>query len=238
LKHTTLISGSGSELAFKTILELSKKNNLVCITSNKEKFSKKLKNFKPIIIEDKNENIEDIASILEKKKIKINSIIHFNGIHGFNTIQNIPKSKFEDFFNVNCYSFLNLIKLTKYNNITKNLYSIVTISSVSSFQGNKGLSLYSASKTALNNLVKSAAIELSKRKIRVNSIVLGHINKGMGKKVKNFLNSEQLKELENRHPLGFGEDKDLFNCLNFLIDKNKSKWITGTNLVLDGGYLI
>ncbi len=87
-------------------------------------------------------------------------------------------------------------------------------------------------------MVKSAAIELSKRKIRVNSIVLGHINKGMGKKVKNFLNSEQLKELENRHPLGFGEDKDLFNCLNFLIDKNKSKWITGTNLVLDGGYLI
>ncbi len=71
MKHTTLISGSGSELAFKTILELSKKNNLVCITSNKEKFSKKLKNFKPIIIEDKNENIEDIASILEKKKLRL-----------------------------------------------------------------------------------------------------------------------------------------------------------------------
>ena len=113
-----------------------------------------------------------------------------------------------------------------------------TISSVSSLHGNKGISLYAASKAALNSVVKSAALELSTRKIRVNSIVLGHINKGMGAKVNKFLNHQQIKDLENKHPLGFGEDVDLFNCIDFLIDKNKSKWITGTNLVLDGGYLI
>lgn len=238
MKNTILISGSSSQLALKTITNLSKKNNLVCITSKKEKLSKKLKNIKPLIIEDKRSDIKEIIDILEKKKIKINSIVHFNGFHNFNLIQNVPKNLFEDFFNTNCYSFVNLLKLTKIQNITKNLHSIVTISSVSSLHGNKGISLYAASKAALNSVVKSAALELSTRKIRVNSIVLGHINKGMGAKVNKFLNHQQIKDLENKHPLGFGEDVDLFNCIDFLIDKNKSKWITGTNLVLDGGYLI
>jgi NAD(P)-dependent dehydrogenase (short-subunit alcohol dehydrogenase family) len=238
LKNKILISGASSELALKTITNLSKKNNLICITSKKEKLSKKLKNLKPLIIEQRGSNISEIIDTLEKKKVSINSIIHFNGYHNFNLIQNVSKNLFDEFFNTNCFSFVNLLQLTKNQKITKNLHSIVTISSVSSFHGSKGISLYAASKAALNSIVKSAAIELSTRKIRVNSIVLGHINKGMGAKVNKFLNSKQIKDLENKHPLGFGNDVDLFNCINFLIDKNKSKWITGTNLVLDGGYLI
>ena len=126
--------------------------------------------------------------------------MHFNGIHNFNLIQNVPKNLFENFFNSNCYSFLNLLKITKNQNISKKLHSIVTISSVSSFHGNKGISLYSASKAALNNIVKSAALELSSKKIRVNSIVLGHINKGMGAKVNKFLNDQQIKDLEKKTP--------------------------------------
>lgn len=238
MKYTTLISGSNSELAFDTIKQLSKKNKLVLITSDKKKLINKIKSLKILIIEQSYNKIEDINAYLEKKKIKINSIIHFNGVHGFDNIQNISKEKFDFFFNANCFSFLNLIKLTKNLKIYNRLHSVVSISSVSSLNGNKGISLYSSSKSALNNLIKSAALELSKKKIRVNSIVLGHIDKGMGKKVANFLNTEQLKKLENKHPLGFGEDKDLFNAIDFLIDKNKSKWITGTNLVVDGGYLI
>ena len=238
MKYTTLISGSNSELAFDTIRQLSKKNKLVLITSDKKKLIKKIKSLKILIIQQNSEKIEDINAYLEKKKIKINSIIHFNGVHGFDNIQNISKDKFDFFFNANCYSFLSLIKLTKNLKIYNKLHSVVSVSSVSSLNGNKGISLYSSSKSALNNLIKSAALELSRKKIRVNSIVLGHIDKGMGKKATKFLNTEQLKKLENRHPLGFGEDKDLFNAIDFLIDKNKSKWITGTNLVVDGGYLI
>ena len=68
MKNTILISGSSSQLALKTITNLSKKNNLVCITSKKEKLSKKLKNIKPLIIEDKRSDIKEIIDILEKKK--------------------------------------------------------------------------------------------------------------------------------------------------------------------------
>ena len=140
-------------------------------------------------------------------------------------------------YEVNCFSFIDIVKLMTNSNLSSNLKSIVTISSVASMSGNKGISLYSASKSSLNNIVRSFALELSGKKIRVNSIVLGHINLGMGKKTTKILNKEQMKNLENKHPLGFGKAEDLTNSIEFLIDSKKSRWITGVNFILDGGYL-
>ena len=57
-------------------------------------------------------------------------------------------------------------------------------------------------------------------------------------KTTNFLNEHQIKFLEEKHPLGFGNAEDLFHSIDFLIDSKKSRWITGTNFILDGGYLI
>ena len=62
--------------------------------------------------------------------------------------------------------------------------------------GNKGISLYSSSKAALNNIVKSASLELAAKNIRVNNIILGHIERGMGKKTQNYLTREQLTSLK------------------------------------------
>ena len=67
MKNTILISGASSHLAFKTITNFSKKNNLVCITSKKEKLSQKLKKFNPIIINDQKSDFEEIVYTLEKK---------------------------------------------------------------------------------------------------------------------------------------------------------------------------
>ncbi len=238
MKKNILISGAGSALAQISITKLAKNNKLILLTSDVEKLKKKFKGPNFLILNFKEQNIEKLKKDLVKNKISINCIVHFNGMHTFNSIQNISKEKFEEFFKANCYSFLNLLKLVKETKISKKLYSILTISSASSFNGNKGISLYSSTKSALNNLVKSAALEFSSRKIRVNSIILGHINKGAGKKTLKFLNSTQLKELEARHPLGFGNDKDLFYSIEFLINEEKSRWITGTNFILDGGYLV
>ena len=107
---------------------------------------------------------------------------HFNGLHNFKTLKSVEKKKiFNQTFEVNCLTFIKLIKLAYYFD---KINSILSISSVSSKNGNKGISLYSSSKAALNNLVKSASLELAKKNVRVNTIILGHIEKGMGKKPK------------------------------------------------------
>ena len=60
----------------------------------------------------------------------------------------------------------------------------------------------------------------------------------MGLNITKFLNDEQIKKLENKHPLGFGKPKDLFYLLDYLVDNERSGWVTGTNLILDGGFSI
>ncbi len=238
MKKTILISGANSELASSCIKFLLKKNNLILISSNSKILKKKINNKKCLIINTKNYEFKPIIKILIKKKINLDSVIHFNGMQAFNSTNNVERDVFEKVFQANCYSFLETLKITKFPIISKNLNSIVTISSVASLKGSKGISIYSASKSALNNIVKSAALEMSKKNIRVNSIILGHIDKGMGSKVSKFLNKEQIALLKDQHPLGFGSEKDLLNAINFLLDKNKSRWITGTNFIVDGGYLI
>jgi len=233
MKKIIIISGSNSELAKEIAPKLKKKYELVFLYhSQKPKFDK-IKNsikIKHVLKNDANDIFKKIKSISKN----VHGIIHFNGIHNFKTLKLINREDFNNTFEINCLTFIKLIKLSYY---FENIQSILSISSVSSKKGNKGISLYSSSKAALNNLIKSASLELSGKKIRVNNIILGHIEKGMGKKTQTYLNESQLNELKEKHPLGFGKVEDLYYALDFLLDTKKSRWITGSELVLDGGYL-
>ena len=239
MKKTILISGATSDLAGDVINRLKKKYNLVLLYRKQFKnLSEKNKNINHIKYDYSERSQKNLIRKLEKNKIIISSMLHFNGVHSFSTINSISTDEFRKVYEANCFTFIKLIKLIKLSSSFNSLKSVLTISSVSSMHGNKGITLYSSSKAALNNIVKSFALELSKKKIRVNSIILGHIQKGMGLKTTNFLNEHQIKFLEEKHPLGFGNAEDLFHSIDFLIDSKKSRWITGTNFILDGGYLI
>ena len=238
-----LVSGSTSDLAQNTILKLNKsKVRFVLLYRNKSKLKNLLNELvDPILIKINDKNTSTYSNLektLLAKNLQINSFLYFDGIHSFEPLRNISDSNLNESFNVNVFNFVRIMKLITKNNLSKSLYSSVVVSSVASLKINKGVSVYGASKSSLNQFVRSFALELSPRNIRVNSIILGHINTGMGKKTTQFLNKDQMKNLENQHPLGFGHPNDLYNAISFLIDKNKSKWITGTNLVVDGGYLI
>lgn len=233
MKKYLIISGSNSGLASNIVKKLEKKYQLIFLYHSTKPKNNKLKNM--IVIKHSiSDSVENLLKKINKKIQYIHGIIHFNGIHSFKTFKSINKTDFTNTFEVNCLTFIKLIKLSYYLEKVK---SIVSISSVSSKKGNKGISLYSSSKAALNNLVKSASLELAKKNIRINTVILGHIENGMGKKTENYLNEKQLQDLKDNHPLGFGKTDDLFYVIDFLLDSTKSRWITGSELILDGGYL-
>ena len=239
LKNYILLVGATSELASNLIKKLSVKSNLILLSRKNIGKTNFYKNKNQIYFKYNGslETKRKLVNFIKKKSINVSSIIHFNGLHNFSTIKDISLKEFRKMYEINCFSFIDIVKLMTSDNLSADLRSIVSISSVASMSGNKGISLYSASKSSLNNIVRSFALELSKKKIRVNSIVLGHINLGMGRETTRFLNKEQIKYLENKHPLGFGKAEDLTNSIEFLIDSKKSRWITGVNFILDGGYL-
>jgi len=112
--------------------------------------------------------------------------------------------------------------------------SIVFISSLSAEGGGKGLVDYSGSKAALNSAVKCMAAELAARRIRVNSILPGFVNTELLRKDKNLYTENLVERINREYPLGIGAPGDVAQMACYLLS-DCSRWITGSQLVLDGG---
>jgi NAD(P)-dependent dehydrogenase (short-subunit alcohol dehydrogenase family) len=116
--------------------------------------------------------------------------------------------------------------------------SIINISSVAGLIGNPDASAYHASKGAVRSFTKAAAIECSRAgygyNIRVNSIYPGVINTQMAEELKRDEN--KYKTALSWHAMGhFGEPEDVAYGVLYLASE-ESKFLTGSELVIDGGW--
>lgn len=114
--------------------------------------------------------------------------------------------------------------------------SIVNISSLSGITGMGGLSPYTASKGATRLITKGGAKDLGPFNIRVNSIHPGYINTPM---IQMALENDEYKaNFLSQVPLGFiGEPDDVAYTALFLAS-DESRFITGSEIIVDGGQLI
>jgi len=113
--------------------------------------------------------------------------------------------------------------------------SIVFVSSIMGTVGKPFLSAYSAAKAALSGATRSLALELAPRRIRVNCVAPAFVQTEMLEQVRGMLLPEQFEALEKSHPLGFGTPLDVAHAIAFLVG-DTGRWITGSTLVVDGGY--
>ena len=112
--------------------------------------------------------------------------------------------------------------------------SVVCIASVAGIVASPAHFAYGTSKAALIGFCRDMAVDLAPRGIRVNSVSPGFVNTPMNEE---FMRNEP--ELcgadEKKYLLGHGRPEDVSNAVRFLLS-GASSWITGTNLVVDGGY--
>jgi NAD(P)-dependent dehydrogenase (short-subunit alcohol dehydrogenase family) len=76
-------------------------------------------------------------------------------------------------------------------------------------------------------LVRSAALELADRRIRVNSIQAGRIETAMHTNIWGSISEAARAEYIWLHPLGFGQPEDVANAVTFQLS-DASRWISGT----------
>ena len=112
--------------------------------------------------------------------------------------------------------------------------SIVFIGSISGIRGAAGHAAYSASKSALQGLVRTLALELAPRKIRVNLVSPGLVDEGMGADFRTRVTAEQFTAYVGAYPLGAGSSDDVTGAVSFLLSSS-ARWITGHDLIVDGG---
>jgi NAD(P)-dependent dehydrogenase (short-subunit alcohol dehydrogenase family) len=168
---------------------------------------------------------------------KLNGVIHAAGIQQVAPARVLKPSIWRDILTVNTEAGLALARTLS----SKRVYAgqdgaVVFLSSVVGVAGSPGATAYAMSKSALHGMAKSLALDLASSRIRVNCVAPGFVRTPLLERTSRLWTEDQRREVEARHPLGFGEPEDVANAVGFLL-ADTGRWITGTVLVVDGGYL-
>ena len=183
------------------------------------------------------EGIKELISTIVAEHGKLDGFIHAAGIEVTNPVKLSKPEEYESLFQVNCLSAFEIVKnLCGIKTFNKG-GSIVMISSISGVIARKGLSAYAASKGALMSAARVMALEMASREVRVNTISPGTILTPMMQKALDAMSEEDKKKRVDGFPLGLGETTDISNACIFLLS-DASRWITGQNIVVDGGFTI
>lgn len=240
---TILVTGCTSGIGKATCIELLENNfRVIGIGRNEQKASDLISNY------DKKFKFYCVdLSMIEDLKIFFSKIYNEGYIlHGMvlcaGSEETLPfsmykPSKISSIMSLNVLAQIEMIRLYSRKKISADNSSIVVLSSVMSILGQPGKVGYCTSKSALLGLVKSVALELSTRKINVNAISPGVVDTPMTRSLFEKLNEENINKIKEMHPLGIGYTKDIVGIISFLLSP-KARWITGQNIVVDGGYSI
>lgn len=169
---------------------------------------------------------------------RINGLLNCAGISTTNLFKLTKPEELDKFFHVNVYTGYFLAQeCTKMGNLSKEGGSIVFFSSVAGSYGEVGKSTYGMTKAALLNLAKHLACEMARKNVRVNSISPGAICTPINMNLPHMKDPEKRAKLEAQHLLGLGRTDDVANACIYLLS-DASRWVTGTNIFVDGGFSV
>jgi len=116
----------------------------------------------------------------------------------------------------------------------KRARSLVYVSSIAAHKPEIGILDYSASKALGSGLVRLLSIEMARQNIRVNAVSPGWVASARADMVSKTLGDEKVAEIRKRYPLGLGKPEQVAETVVFLVSE-QSSWLTGQDLLLDGG---
>ena len=237
---TILVTGASSGIGRQCAIDCAKTGaNVIAIGRNKERLDEVVNEMSGhgvgyLFDLDDLEGIKGIISTIVDSNGKLDGFIHAAGIEVTNPLKLLKHEDFESLYRVNCLSAFEIIKhcgIKTFNNRG----SMVLISSITGIIARKGLTAYAASKGALISAARVMAIEMASREIRINTVSPGTILTPMMQSALDAMSEEDKKKRTNGFPLGLGNTTDVSNACIYLLS-DASHWITGQNLVVDGGY--
>ena len=242
---TVLITGASSGIGRQCAIDCSKMGaKVVMVARNEERLNETLSEMEGsghcFRVQDLRKTDEFpllIKNIVEENG-EIDGVICCAGISTTEPLKLTTEEKLNNFFQSNVLSAVLLSKeICKIKNFNKNGCSIIFISSVMGVVGESMKSSYSITKGALISGMRSLACEYAKKNIRFNCISPGVIETPINKDQPYMKISELRAQFEAKHLLGLGQTTDISNACIYLLS-DASRWVTGQNLIVDGGYTV
>jgi len=237
---TILVTGASSGIGRAIAIECSKMGASVIITGRNEERLKethtRMEGNQPNYILADLSLPNDVQNLVQKIT-SLNGLVNCAGLTKVLPFPFAERKDFEEVMEVNFFAPTELSRLLVKSKKMQKGASIVFISSVSGvYCSAVAGSIYSSSKGAINGLAKAMALDLASKGIRVNCVNPGMIDTNIFSEGK--ITQEQLNEDMKRYPLKrYGKPEEVAYTVIYLLS-DAAEWITGSNLLIDGGYTL
>lgn len=234
---TILITGASSGIGRATAIECSKAGATVFLTArNKERLEETLRAMEPgnhkIVLADMT-SVEDLQALVDEID-SIDGVVLNAGINDKMIVKKLDDTYITKMLSTNFSGSALLMKSLLKSKKLKKQASVVFMSSVSAFYPSVSNALYAASKAAINQFSKVLALELLPMKARVNCIQPAFVETDLIKKY----DAATLDEIRSNYPLGrFAKPEEIAYAVVYYLS-DASQMVTGTSLVIDGGYTL
>ena len=179
-------------------------------------------------------SIKTLIQKIKKESKTIDVLVNDAALISYEFLSMVSKEKMKKMFDVNVFGMVEMMQYVSRIMMKQNNGSIINIASMVAVKGVCGQFSYSASKGAVISLTKSAAKELANYKIRVNAVAPGMVATERFNKVL----KENFYEKKDNIPFGrLAEEIEIAELCLFLASE-KSKYITGQIIGIDGGLIL
>jgi NAD(P)-dependent dehydrogenase (short-subunit alcohol dehydrogenase family) len=238
-----VVTGASSGIGRAVAIELGHYGaGLILVGRRNEQLEKTAKESRAascyVVNLDLSKHSEILPTIKEmcRKRGRLYGLCHCAGLVETRPLSSYKLSGLSAMLDVNFISGIELARaISRRDVMDEEGGSLVFMSSIYWKAGMPGQVGYAASKGALVSAVRSMAVELARKNIRVNSLSPGFVKTPMTDSAFSKLPTKQYQMVETAHPLRIGTPEDVARAAAFLLSP-ESSWITGIDLVIDGGY--
>ena len=235
-----VVTGASSGMGRKIAAELANAGGTVlAIARRKEKLSE-LKEQYPEKIVPGALDVRDTEALRERIQSfvgeygKFHGAVHAAGIEASTPLRAYDETIAREIMDISFWSGIRLMQLVNMKKHSEPKCSSVLFSSVSAYVGEKTHFAYSAAKSALQTAVRTLAKEIYPEGRRINTVSPGWVDTPLAQGALESGTTDP--KMLDRLLLGRGRTEDVSGVVLFLLS-NRGQWITGTDIVVDGGYL-
>lgn len=234
-----IVTGASSGMGRQIAIELAESGANVLAMARRENELEKLQSLYPnkifiAAIDVCNSTlVETVINDFVGKYGKLSGAVHAAGIVKLTSFKLYDEKEAKQIYEISFWAGIKFIQICTKAKLANEGASFVLFSSAGSYNAAKGMFAYASAKAAIRVAVKSIAKEISKKALRINTVSPGWVKSNMTDILEETNNTKLI--LDN-HLLGIGAVDDVSGTVLFLLS-DRAHWITGTDIIVDGGYL-